>query len=165
LDSLQLEPPYILIGHSSGGLFANLFARQFPDETQAVVFVDSTHPSQFKEFESDTTWFQKMMFRLIRRFAENSEEASLERTADLVMESRDFPNIPIVVLTGTKSDGPSWIQRRSMVEKKILLQKNFLSLSQNSRHVLTDQCGHFIPVHQPEIVTKEIEALVSSELE
>ena len=165
LESLQLEPPYILIGHSSGGLFANLFARQFPDETQAVVFVDSTHPSQFKEFEADRTWVQKSMFWIIRRFAKNSEEASIEQTAELVVNSGEFPNVPIVVITGTKSDGPAWIQRRSMVENKIVLHKNFLSLSQNSRHVLTDQCGHFIPVHQPEIVAEEIEALVSSGLE
>ena len=165
LKSLQLEPPYILIGHSSGGLFANLFARQFPDETQAVVFVDSTHPSQFEESESDATWIQKSMFWIIRKFTKNSEGANLEQTAELVMNSGEFPNIPIVVLTGTKSDFPTWIQRRSMVEKKILLQENLLSLSPNNRHVLTDQCGHFIPVHQPELVTKEIRVLVSSGLE
>ncbi len=37
LEDLGLCPPYVLVGHSLGGLFANLFARVYPDETAAVV--------------------------------------------------------------------------------------------------------------------------------
>lgn len=38
--------PFILVGHSLGGLVARVYARRFPDEVAGVVFVDSSHPDQ-----------------------------------------------------------------------------------------------------------------------
>ena len=35
--------PYVLVGHSLGGLYVRQFARDFPDETAGMVFVDSSH--------------------------------------------------------------------------------------------------------------------------
>jgi pimeloyl-ACP methyl ester carboxylesterase len=32
LQVVNIHPPYILVGHSLGGLYANLFARQYPNE-------------------------------------------------------------------------------------------------------------------------------------
>jgi pimeloyl-ACP methyl ester carboxylesterase len=40
LQTLKLPPPYILIGHSIGGLFAQHFARQHPDWMAGLVLVD-----------------------------------------------------------------------------------------------------------------------------
>src|SRR5688572_10391545 len=39
-----VEPPYVLVAHSLGGLFANLFARLHPAETAGVLLVEATHP-------------------------------------------------------------------------------------------------------------------------
>lgn len=36
--------PYILVGHSLGGIIAQLFAVEYSDEIKAVVLVDATHP-------------------------------------------------------------------------------------------------------------------------
>lgn len=36
--------PVVLVGHSLGGLYANLYARLYPGEVAGVVFVDSTAP-------------------------------------------------------------------------------------------------------------------------
>ena len=41
LDRGRIEPPYVLVGHSYGGLLARLFARAHPDQTGGVVLVDS----------------------------------------------------------------------------------------------------------------------------
>src|SRR5690606_9381332 len=40
--ALGLAPPWILVAHSMGGLYANLHARLFPDEVAGVVLVDAT---------------------------------------------------------------------------------------------------------------------------
>lgn len=40
------SPPYVLVGHSIGGLYALLFATAYPQEVAGVVFVDSSHPAQ-----------------------------------------------------------------------------------------------------------------------
>jgi pimeloyl-ACP methyl ester carboxylesterase len=38
-----IRPPYILVGHSYGGLLARLYITTYPSEVKGMVFVDSTH--------------------------------------------------------------------------------------------------------------------------
>lgn len=44
LRKANLKPPYILVGHSLGGIIAHLFAVEYNDEIAGVVMVDATHP-------------------------------------------------------------------------------------------------------------------------
>lgn len=43
LARLDLPPPYVLVGHSLGGLVARVFARDHPGECAGMVLVDATH--------------------------------------------------------------------------------------------------------------------------
>ena len=43
LKNARIEPPYVLVGHSLGGLIVRVYADQYPDEVTGVVLVDSTH--------------------------------------------------------------------------------------------------------------------------
>lgn len=43
LQSQALSPPYLLVGHSLGGLYQYAFARLYPDEVAGMVLVDPTH--------------------------------------------------------------------------------------------------------------------------
>ncbi|MDT9597371.1 alpha/beta fold hydrolase [Sphingosinicella rhizophila] len=38
--------PYIVAGHSIGGLMMPIFAKLYPDETAGLVFIDTSHPDQ-----------------------------------------------------------------------------------------------------------------------
>jgi len=42
LVTLQIKPPYLLVGHSLGGAFIRLFAAKYPGETCGLVFIDPT---------------------------------------------------------------------------------------------------------------------------
>ncbi len=46
LSNSHLPGPYILVGHSFGGFTAQYFAREFPEATQAIVLIESSHPQQ-----------------------------------------------------------------------------------------------------------------------
>jgi len=46
LGRAQIAPPYVMVGHSYGGLLVRLFAQAHPDETVGVVLVDSIGPNQ-----------------------------------------------------------------------------------------------------------------------
>ncbi len=43
LTDLALEPPYVFVGHSWGGVVARLFAHAHPSAVAGLVFVDATH--------------------------------------------------------------------------------------------------------------------------
>jgi pimeloyl-ACP methyl ester carboxylesterase len=43
LNNAGISPPYVLVGHSRGGIYVRAFYRQFPSETRGIILVDSTH--------------------------------------------------------------------------------------------------------------------------
>lgn len=47
LAALALPPPYVLVGHSFGGLVVRAFAATYPRETAALVFCDALHPGEW----------------------------------------------------------------------------------------------------------------------
>ena len=51
LKIAKKEPPYILVGHSFGGLNMQFFARTKPEEVMGLILVDSIHAEQYKRFE------------------------------------------------------------------------------------------------------------------
>ncbi|MBP6869280.1 alpha/beta hydrolase [Candidatus Babeliales bacterium] len=46
LHNAGVQGPYILVGHSLGGINVRLFASKYPDEVAGVVLVDSSHEDQ-----------------------------------------------------------------------------------------------------------------------
>jgi pimeloyl-ACP methyl ester carboxylesterase len=47
LREAAIEPPYVLAGHSFGGLPVRAFADLYPDLTAGLVLVDASHPDQW----------------------------------------------------------------------------------------------------------------------
>ena len=48
LEARSVAPPYVLVGHSGGGVLVRIFDQAFPGEARGFVFVDSGHPEQEK---------------------------------------------------------------------------------------------------------------------
>jgi pimeloyl-ACP methyl ester carboxylesterase len=48
LAAADIRPPYVLVGHSFGGLYVRIFADQYPDDVVGMVLVDATHPDQME---------------------------------------------------------------------------------------------------------------------
>jgi pimeloyl-ACP methyl ester carboxylesterase len=44
LNRAEIDGPYVLAGHSSGGVYAQVFAAQYPDEVAGLVLLDSQPP-------------------------------------------------------------------------------------------------------------------------
>ncbi|WP_336665020.1 alpha/beta hydrolase [Elizabethkingia meningoseptica] len=48
LEKIGEKPPYILVGHSMGGPYIRIFRDLYPNEVEGMVFIDSSHPEQWK---------------------------------------------------------------------------------------------------------------------
>src|SRR5918995_1595905 len=50
LEGANIEGPYVLVGHSFGGLYVQTYAARYPEEVAGVALVDSpTEPDQFSQ--------------------------------------------------------------------------------------------------------------------
>lgn len=54
LEKAGEEPPYIMAGHSMGGPYIRVFTQLYPDEVEALVFMDCTHPERVERLDLPT---------------------------------------------------------------------------------------------------------------
>lgn len=56
LAAANVEPPYVLVAHSVGGIYIRVYNAQYPGEVAGMVLVDSSHPDQWaRQGESIST--------------------------------------------------------------------------------------------------------------
>jgi len=73
LSKAGVEGPYVLVGHSFGGMYMQTYAARYPDEVAGVALVDSsTEPDQFSHRPEarDSNEPQKQSFAVVPRLAQ-----------------------------------------------------------------------------------------------
>jgi len=66
LAAASESPPYIMVGHSIGGILVRVFDQRFPGEVVGFVFVDSSHPEQNERLPPEFTEANLPPLALIR---------------------------------------------------------------------------------------------------
>ncbi|WP_419961775.1 alpha/beta fold hydrolase [Psychrobacillus sp. BM2] len=68
LEELNAKPPYVLVGHSFGGLNMRLFASKYPEKVAALILIDSVHEKRYlsSEWDEERTNIHKKNLRLFR---------------------------------------------------------------------------------------------------
>jgi pimeloyl-ACP methyl ester carboxylesterase len=152
------EPgPYVLVGHSMGGLNVQLYAYQHPDDVAGLVLVDPT-PEEF------SARLAGMLSSLgTPAPLPSPEESTDETTFQQVREARlagDLPPVPLIVLTHGIPDDPAerppgWPMEE---EERIFrdLHEEIATLVPGARHVIAEESRHSIHQEQPEIVIESI---------
>jgi len=49
LEKAAEKPPYLMVGHSVGGIYVRSFSEKYPDEVVGMVLVDASHENQSKQ--------------------------------------------------------------------------------------------------------------------
>jgi len=159
LQSKGLKPPYVLVGHSLGGLYMQHFARRYPDEVKALVLVDSTHPAQFQGKGAWTnwpTWF-RFGFKLLMSKEEKQEFNEINATGDTLMRLPTLAGKPVIVLSALKEmDNNDYEVAKDANEKR----KDIARLYPGAKQVWVDS-GHAMPIEKPDAVIKAIREVLS----
>lgn len=64
----DIEPPYILVGHSFGGLLIRAFTAEYPGEVVGLVLIDAAHPNQFSAHQCIPACFPQSAVALVDTF-------------------------------------------------------------------------------------------------
>lgn len=97
LKQKGLAPPYILVGHSLGGLYMQLFAKRYPQEVRGLVLVDPVLPGVVKKSEDFPLWTRGAK-RLFFSSTVNKEIEAIHQTSEQVLSLASIDDKPIVML-------------------------------------------------------------------
>lgn len=157
LERVKLPPPYVLVGHSLGGMHANLFARLHPQQVAGVVFLEATHPrdrEMLKGHESQLAAVLGRLFALPQRlFRANlhAEITQVDETARQLNAAGPFPPVPLVVVSGGNAP-PKWLVSPAALEIRRAHQRDLARLSPLGEQVIAAHSGHFPQRSEPEVV-------------
>jgi pimeloyl-ACP methyl ester carboxylesterase len=72
------QPPYLMVGHSLGGVYVRAFTAQYPDEVVGLVLVDSSHEKQVQQAPPELEKFGNLQMASMR-FLQITEPIGLLR--------------------------------------------------------------------------------------
>ncbi len=185
----SVPPPYILVGHSFGGLVVRLFASQHPDETAGIVLVDSSHEEQFERFEAAgiktpllPTGGKFYIFNhsqipegLPEKIRPVAQELALQSSAVLslygelrlmrrstrqVRASKPLPEVPVVVITRSSDDDEEITEAGRVWALWLKMQVELASQSRLGVLIMADTKDHYVHLRQPRLVAGIIRSLV-----
>lgn len=154
-----IAPPYVLVGHSLGGLYMQLYARRYPQEVAGLVLVDSTHPEQLKGAGAKDNWstWVKLMFDVSLSTAASKELEALPATGVAMLALPPLTGKPVVVLSAQKPmSETSELARDANVKRSEIVR-----LHPGAKQVWVDS-GHAIPLEKPDAVIAAIHEVLHS---
>jgi len=175
LADAHIPGPYVLVGHSTGGAYARVFAARYPDQVAGMVFLDSQpneaftglpdFPSQYSIIRRATALFPSLarlgLFRLVNQFASDplpvptrDEERAVVSTASLNRIQRDeFAALPMTLKEAaeltTLGDRPLIVVTAGKGAEAgwLPLQDKMAGLSTNSVHRVLPDIDHPGVIH------------------
>ena len=145
LDVADVEPPYLLVGHSFGGMLALSYAANHPGEMAGVLLVDATLPL---EAELDPP---KLVDDIMAELDDNDENLDFyEAFGQVGTELDRLPSVPITYLFGTLQElAPEW-EPGAYVEAL----HAFIEGLPKGR-LVEEQSGHGMPLEIPDEIAAQ----------
>lgn len=160
LAARGVRPPYLLVGHSMGGLYQYAFARMYPQEVSGLVLVDATHPQHRETVQRDAPTVagilkavrDTMFSSTMKREFDEAEQC----TADLPQTRFPFP---VRVLAKTRAEEMETSEFRDMRQR---LNADWLRLTGAQTVHYVRGSGHYIQKERPEAVISAIREVAAA---
>ena len=162
LAAARVPGPYVLVGHSLGGLFARLYAQTYPDQVRGVVFVDAFGVEIPGLMGSDWPTYRQMLAEPLPQFTNSPsfEVIDIDKSIEQVAAAPAFPPVPTAVLTRTE---PFAVPGTVAPEQSAHLEQawrdatsDLIALRPQTPHLIATGSDHFIQLHQPDLVVATV---------
>lgn len=146
LKKARVHPPYVVVGHSIGGLYARRFDERHDREVAGMVLLDSSHEEQIWRFaESEPEALKE--YPQWRDAAAMSAQGFLPPGKHLTWKFKK----PLIVIEHGIPPEPVWH----------LMQEDLASRSLKSEFLTATGSSHYIQKIQPVLVIKSIRSVIA----
>lgn len=175
LQIAATPPPYLMVGHSFGGLLTRGFAQRYRDEVCGLVLVESMHSRQFDVFgsafpppaESDTP--EQASMRTFwtggwRIPDSTPERIDMPASLDMVREIVPLGDLPVTVITAGSYSNSRFFPattRDALQSQWECLQRELLQLSTRARQIMAPASQHFVQRDDPDMVIDAVLAMLA----
>lgn len=153
-----LAPPYVLVGHSLGGLYMQLFARLYPDEVAGIVLVDSLLPRMVKKPE-EFPFTTRLAKRVLFSSAVGREVDSIYETGEKVLALPGIDNKRMIKLINVPKSATAVPVDFGAFNRDPANMAFVRGLYPNAKKVIVDS-DHQMQSANPEAVVKAIHELI-----
>jgi len=164
LGTAAIRPPYLLVGHSFGGLNMRLFASDFPTEVRGLVLVDPT-PTTFVSDECAVV--ERSLCATLRADwnpSRNPDGLSLDQSGREIDGAKALPDVPLVVLAATDHKQPAITEKRTeaQIETAWRNAETKLARSVPQGRLVVVSSGHDIQLLHPEAVISAVTSMLAA---
>lgn len=175
LIAAKVPAPYVLVGHSYGGLIVRLYATTYPKEVVGLVLVDTLTEMLYDELSPSQ---RKMWVRLNSHYSSELDRYTIQERTDFAPSFEQLRAggpvhvTPAIVLTSDEpydfraliakgvlpADAP--VDFGSVVFQAHLLGQERLARLLHAKHITHTHAGHYIQLEQPQLVIDAIREVV-----
>lgn len=168
LTAAHVQGPYVIVGHSYGGLIARLYGSTYPDAVAGLVLEDALSEGLY----DGLTAAQREVLETINLVPEPVDTVS---SFAQVISAPRVRTIPMVILTAdlppiNLQDVASGVFPRfvtvefvnALWSAQIVAQDSLAKLFPNARHITNTNSHHYIHLEQPQLVVDAIREVVDA---
>ena len=155
LVAIQVTGPYVMVGHSYGGVVSREFAALYPTQVAGMVLVDASSEPEIPVYDRlhAGPWVDGTVS------PGPNQRIDIHATARELETAPTLGSMPLIVITaGILED--EWL--RTVPDLEGRAQTRLARLSSDSIHVIDRGHGHFIPSNDPSILISAVEAVISA---
>jgi pimeloyl-ACP methyl ester carboxylesterase len=173
LQAAMVPGPYVLVGHSYGGMFARLYASTYPSEVVGMVLVDAFSEGLEDQMTPDQWAAYEELFQPVPEALagyEDLEFTDLDTSATQVREATAVSPLrpqPLVVLSRGQAmempaDLPGGLTGEGLEHAWSVEQDRLAALLPDAKHVIAHESEHYIQLQQPELVIAAVREVVEA---
>jgi pimeloyl-ACP methyl ester carboxylesterase len=150
LAKAGIKSPYVLVGHSFGGNFAQVYAGLYPSEIKGLIILDAPHQERLKA--------ALPVIDLIKQDQQyEGSKQELDASSKTIQQMDQYKGAEKVPVTLISNMLPEDGESPELKQEDYLLREQWIKSNPNAKHLQSFK-GHLIPVNDVEIVVTSIKS-------
>src|SRR5687768_204609 len=158
LQKAGVKPPYVLVGHSLGGVYVRVFADMYPKNVIGMVLIDPSQEAFNDWTKSNLRDLRKEEEARITKASEGvrAESESLETSYNQARAAKLPAGIPVILISAAQDEGMPAEARKMWIQK----HKEWISTVPGAKHIIAEKSSHFVQAQEPALVIDAIRQIV-----